>query len=88
MTDDLIDRIFEIQRKIDKFVFPRYGGMDQGMFTAKDQQSQTVFWRDNACWNDEDNIYQFAFSSDGEYQGELPPDCADEILAILEEYKR
>ncbi len=81
----LFEKIFEIQDKINKVTFPKYEGVDQGMFVP--QESEDVFWRDNSYWNDEDNVYSFAFSTDGEYKGDLPPDCALEILTILESYK-
>lgn len=86
MTENLLDRIFEMQRKIDKIVYPKYGGLDQGMFAPQDSSKE--YWRNNACWNDVDEVHSFAFSTDGNLIGDLPPDCADEILAILEEYKR
>lgn len=73
-----MERLFEIQRKIDAVLSPRYGGLDQ---------SYAIPWRNNACWNDEDNVYSFAFSAFGEYEGELPPDCAQQIIEILQFYK-
>lgn len=89
MKPDLIDRIFEIQKKIDKVTLPKYEGVDQGMFLPQDQKSQDVYWRDNSYWNDdEEDGYSFSFSTDGEYVGELPPDCALDIMMILESYKR
>ena len=84
MTVNLLDRIFEIQRKIDAVVMPKYEGFDQGMFL---QQDSKVYWRDNSYWNDEVIEYSFSFSTNGECKGELPPDCAIDILAILEGYK-
>lgn len=86
MKKDLFDRIFEMQRKIDAVTLPKYGGVDQGMFVP--QEDPEEYWRDNSYWNDEDNVYSFAFSSNGNLQGDLPPDCAPEILTILESYKR
>lgn len=89
MKPDLIDRIFEIQDKINKVTFPKYEGMDQGMFLPQDQKSQDVYWRDNSYWNEnEENGYSFSFSTDGECVGDLPPDCALDIMMILESYKR
>ena len=85
MKPDLLDRIFEIQKKIDKITFSRYEGMDQGMFVP--QEDPDEYWRDNSYWNDKENVYSFAFSTKGNYQGDLPPDCALEILTILESYK-
>jgi hypothetical protein len=87
MKSNLLDRIFEIQKKIDKVTLSKYEGVDQGMFLPKDQESQDVYWRDNSYWNDEETVYSFAFSTDGEYQGDLPPDCALDIMMILESYK-
>lgn len=85
--NQLLNKIFEIQDKINKVTFPKYEGMDQGMFLPQDQESPDVFWRDNSYWNDEKTVYSFCFSTNGEYQGDLPPDCALEILTILESYK-
>jgi len=87
MNTKLFDRIFEIQKKIDAVVLPRYEGMDQGMLLPQDQESQDVYWRDNSYWNDEETVYSFCFSTNGTYEGDLPPDCALEILTILESYK-
>jgi hypothetical protein len=84
MKVNLIDRIFEIQKKIDKITLPKYSGVDQGMFVPQDQD---VYWRDNSYWNDENNVYSFAFSTNGEYKGDLPPDCALDIMMILDSYK-
>jgi hypothetical protein len=86
MKLDLIDRIFEIQKKIDKVTLSKYEGVDQGMFLPQDQKSQDEYWRDNSYWNDEETVYSFAFSTKGKYEGDLPPDCALEILTILEYY--
>jgi hypothetical protein len=85
MKKDLFDRIFEMQRKIDAVTLPKYDGVDQGMFVP--QEDPEEYWRDNSYWNDEDNVYSFAFSSNGNLQGDLPPDCAL-VLTILESYKR
>jgi len=84
MKPDLLDRIFEIQNKINKITFPKYDGLDQGMFVP--QKDPDEYWRDNTYSNDE-NTYSFAFSTKGNYQGDLPPDCALEILTILDSYK-
>ena len=75
-----------MQRKIDAVTLPKYGGVDQGMFVP--QEDPEEYWRDNSYWNDEDNVYSFAFSSNGNLKGDLPPDCTLEILTILESYKR
>ena len=83
--NNLIDRIFEIQKKIDAVTLSKYEGVDQGMFVP--QQDPEIYWRDNSYWNDENNVYSFTFSTNGDYQGDLPPDCALEILTILESYK-
>ena len=85
MEINLLDRIFEIQKKIDAVTLSKYEGVDQGMFVP--QQDSSVYWRDNSYWNDEDTVYSFAFSTEREYKGEMPPDCALEILTILESYK-
>jgi len=84
---DLLNKIFEIQDKINKVTLPKYEGMDQGMFLPQHQESSDVFWRDNSYWNDEETVYSFCFSSNGDYEGDLPPDCALDILLILNEYK-
>jgi hypothetical protein len=39
MKSDLLHKIFEIQDKINKITFPKYEGMDQGMFLPQDQES-------------------------------------------------
>ena len=82
---DLFNRIFEIQKKIDAVTTSKYEGMDQGMFVP--QEDPNVYWRDNSYWNDEENVYSFTFSTKGEYKGDLPPDCALDILTILESYR-
>lgn len=84
MNPNLVDRIFEIQNKINKITFSKYEGMDQGMFVP--QKDPNEYWRDNTYSND-DNTYSFSFSTKGNLIGELPPDCSIEILAILESYK-
>jgi hypothetical protein len=86
MTTDLFDRIFEIQKKIDAITRSKYEGVDQGMFVP--QEDPKTYWRDNSYWNDEETIYSFSFSTDGEYEGDLPPDCALDIMMILESYKK
>lgn len=88
MKTNLLDKIFEIQKKIDAVTLSKYEGFDQGMFLPKDQESQNVYWRDNSYWNDEETVYSFCFSTDGDYEGDLPPDCALDIMMILESYKR
>jgi hypothetical protein len=86
MKSDLIERIFEIQKKIDAITLSKYEGVDQGMFVP--QEDPNTYWRDNSYWNDEETVYSFTFSTDGEYQGDLPPDCSLDIMMILESYKR
>lgn len=86
MDPVLVNRIFEIQKKIDDVVRPHnYPGMDQGMFVP--QEDPEEYWRDNSYWDDEGNEYSFTFSSKGNYKGDLPPECALDILTILESYK-
>lgn len=85
MTKELLDRIFEIQKKIDKVTLPKYEGVDQGMLLH--QEDPNEYWRDNSYWNDDDNVYSFSFSSNGDYKGTLPPDCEHKILKILKSYK-
>lgn len=85
---DLFERIFEIQKKIDAITSSKYEGMDQGMFLPQYQESQDVYWRDNSYWNDEENVYSFSFSTDGDYVGDIPPDCFLDIMMILESYKK
>lgn len=85
MKPDLLNRIFEMQKKINEITYPKYEGTDQGMFVP--QQDPEEYWRDNSCWNDEENVYSFTFSTKGNYKGDLPPDCALDILTILESYK-
>jgi hypothetical protein len=84
MKPDLLNRIFEIQKKIDKVTLSKYEGVDQGMFVP--QKDPEEYWRDNSYWNDEETAYSFTFSTKGKYEGNLPPDCALEILTILEYY--
>ena len=85
MKPDLLNRIFEIQKKIDNITLPKYEGVDQGMFVP--QEDPKEYWRDNSYWNDEETSYSFTFSTKGNYQGDLPPDCALQILTILESYR-
>ena len=84
---DLLNRIFEIQDKINKITFPKYEGMDQGMLLPQHQESQDVYWRDNCYWNEEGKEYSFRFSTNGKYEGDLPPDCVLDILLVLEQYR-
>jgi hypothetical protein len=86
MKTNLLDKIFEIQKKIDDVTRSKYEGMDQGMFVP--QKDPKVYWRDNSYWNDEETVYSFCFSTNGDYEGDLPPDCALEIMIILESYKK
>jgi hypothetical protein len=85
MEPNLLDRIFEIQRKIDGVVRSKYEGVDQGMFVP--QQDSKEYWRDNSYWNDEETTYSFTFSTKGNYTGDLPPDCSLDIMMILESYR-
>ena len=85
---NLFERIFEIQKKIDVITLSKYEGMDQGMFLPKDQETQDVYWRDNSYWNDEETVYSFSFSTNGDFVGDLPPDCSLDIMMILESYKQ
>jgi hypothetical protein len=85
MNTKLIERIFEIQRKIDEVTLSKYEGVDQGMFVP--QESNEVYWRDNSYWNDDDKIYSFSFSTDGDCEGDIPPDCVIDVLSILDSYK-
>jgi hypothetical protein len=88
MKTNLFERIFEIQKKIDAITLSKYEGMDQGMLLPQHQDSQDVYWRDNSYWNDEETVYSFSFSTNGEFVGDLPPDCALDIMMILESYKQ
>ena len=85
MKSNLIDRIFEMQKKIDAVTLKKYEGVDQGMFVP--QQDPDEYWRDNSYWNDEETTYSFTFSTKGNYTGDFPPDCALDIMMILESYK-
>lgn len=86
MKTNLFDKIFEIQKKIDAVTLSKYEGVDQGMFVP--QEDQNTYWRDNSYWNDEENVYSFRFSTNGDHEGYLPPDCALDIMMILESYKK
>jgi len=88
MKTNLFERIFEIQKKIDAITLSKYEGMDQGMLLPQHQDSQDVYWRDNSYWNDEETVYSFSFSTNGEFVGDLPPNCALDIMMILESYKQ
>lgn len=85
MNNQLLSKIFEIQRRIDDVTRSKYEGVDQGMFVP--QKDPEVYWRDNSYWNDDENVYTFSFSTNGDVNGDLPPDCALEIMTILESYK-
>ncbi len=85
MRPELVQRLFEMQKKIDKIINPLYEDIDQGMFVPQDEEP---YWRDTTCFNDPEKVYSFSFSSDGDYEGDLLPDCALEILTIFESYKR
>jgi len=85
MKSNLIDRIFEMQKKIDAVTLKKYEGVDQGMFVP--QQDPDEYWRDNSYWNDEETTYSFTFSTKGNYKGDFPPDCVLDIMMILESYK-
>lgn len=85
MQPNLLNRIFEIQKKIDEITLSKYEGFDQGMFVP--QKDSEEYWRDNSYWNDEETVYSFSFSTKGNFTGDLPPDCSIEILSILESYK-
>jgi hypothetical protein len=84
MKPDLLNRIFEIQNKINEITFSKYDGLDQGMFVP--QKDPEEYWRDNT-YSNENNTYSFSFSTKGNLVGDLPPDCALDILTILESYK-
>ena len=88
MKMNLFERIFEIQKKIDVITSSKYEGMDQGMLLPQDQESQDIYWRDNSYWNDEETVYSFSFSTNGNFVGDLPPDSALDIMMILETYKQ
>jgi hypothetical protein len=85
MTKELLDRIFKIQNQINEVTKTKYKNMDQGMFLH--QEDPNEYWRDNSYWNEEDDVYSFSFSSNGDHKGTLPPDCERKILKILNSYK-
>lgn len=86
VRQDLVDRVFEIQVQIDQCDRDNRYSRSSGIMVPDGPEK--VVWRDND-WFQEDGKkqYSFSFSTDGQYRGDLPPDCSSEIIRILRGYK-
>ena len=89
MKQHLIDRAFEIQKKIMEVIPPdEQDFFDSGMFVNPKKSGEvTVIWRDYS-WGNGEEEYNFSYSTCGELKGDIPADIKVQVEEILAPYKK
>ena len=81
---DLLNHIFDIQKKVDAIVPEGYEMVDSGMFIPEGTEEE--LWRDN-CLEKEGKDFAYSFSTSGKLKGDVPPEMSIALSVLLEENK-